>query len=242
MARKEKQKVNDLKIASGGENISYAVLPQETTALGKENDNPTNIIDFPKELTKKVEFQINDSREHHDDFMRLLFVSKVIDKDESIRIFKTLIHVEVEDDKRIVIATDGNRLHAAVVDLDLLPGNYTIRVTKKLIALQGPVEEAIKYPDWRKITPENTDDIATIDFANTDLGRDKSKLARMSHKMYSLIKKTNKLINLYYLNDLSKEPWVISLAPPGRPNAPVVFRRDSDKKMFALIMPMEPEN
>jgi hypothetical protein len=245
--KKARGRKNDsgLKMASGGEDINFNIkLLEDKPPIDGDKTNPGNIIEFPKNLSKTVEFQINDNTETHDDYMRLMFVSRVLEKYDTSQPYKSFLHVEVEDGKRMVIGSDGRRLHAAVVDLDLLPGNYTVRFDKKLIALCGPIENKeaeYDYPNWKKTIPYNPTKKADIDFAETGLKKDRLQLGMMSQKMYSLIKRTGKLINLYYLDDLSKEKWAIYVADDVE-NSPVIFKReDAKKNMFAIIMPMETE-
>jgi DNA polymerase III sliding clamp (beta) subunit (PCNA family) len=231
-----------MKKASGGEITAYEPIRGENITLSSEKNDSSNVIEFPTKLNRIAEFQINDDALTRDDFNRILFVSKALSRDrQETRLFKTLIHIELSGDKRLVIGSDGYRLHAVEVDLDLLPGNYSFRQDKHLIALGGPIEnDNIKYPDWERIMPSDAEEKLTVNFDGAGIVNDLAKLASMSHKMYSLIKKTNKLINLYFLNDLSKTSWKVSVSP-GEKNTPVVFSQDIQKKIFALIMPMNPE-
>jgi DNA polymerase III sliding clamp (beta) subunit (PCNA family) len=100
----------------------------------------------------------------------------------------------------------------------------------------------VKYPNWRKVIPKNKSEKLTLNFHNASLSKDKSTLARMSHRMYKLIKETNKLINLYFLNDLTDRSWGVYTCDDKTLNTPVMFSHKTDKEIFALIMPMDPEN
>jgi DNA polymerase III sliding clamp (beta) subunit (PCNA family) len=242
----KKEKVNEeaLKMASGGEILAYEPVTHKRISLekGVEYDS-AHILDFPKKLSGMAEFHLERNSENQDDFKRILFVSKALVRKSQgiIRTFKTFIHIEIEDDKKMAIATDGERLHGAVIACDLLPGNYLVKVTGSLIILKGPLEHEENFPNWRKIVPKNLNKKTVLNFESAYLSKKKIELAEMSHKMYKLIKTTDKLINLYYLKDLAKRCWSVYLDNDEAHNAPVVFKQDNEKEIFALIMPLKPE-
>jgi DNA polymerase III sliding clamp (beta) subunit (PCNA family) len=245
--KKIKEENSALKKVSGmGDMSGYDAMSQKIVNLNeKQDDTPINIVKFPERLDRIAEFHITDSYLTKDDFKRILFVSKALSKNEKqikSAAYKSFIHVEIEDDKKLVVATDGARLHVAEVNLDLIPGNYTIRVSKKLIALAGPIEnDDSRYPNWRKVVPKNLTERMIIDFNKTSLSKkDIDGIVEMSRTMYRLIKETNKIINLCHLDDLMKNTWSVRVDDK-MANSPVVFENSIEKSVFALIMPINPE-
>jgi hypothetical protein len=241
--RKVKERELEGKMVAGGEAIAYDAITHKRISLktGKEVE-PNNIVKFPEKPNPATEFQIPYEIKTRDDFERLVFVSKAISKDKKeTRPFKKLIHVEMVDDKKMAIATDGTRLHAAQIYLDLIPGDYTITIVKKRITLRCPIESGDTYPNWKRVIPENKSEKTVVDFTGIRLSRDRTILERMSQRMYKLIKKTGKLINLYFLNDLTDHAWVVYTGDDTK-NSPIVFSKQLEKEIFALIMPLELEN
>lgn len=254
-SRNEENVSEAYKIASGGDIVAYDPIKHKRIILNTneatdedanegENHADNKIIQYPIKTTGMAAFIIQDTITAHDDFNRILFVSKAcLKKDHTSYPFKTYIHVEEENGKKIMVSTDGIRLHAAAVDLDLLPGNYTIKTGNKSITLFGPIEsnKDNEYPNWKKVVPTDYIEKAVINFNDTSLKRDLKKLGIMSKRMYSIIKTTNKLINLYYLDDLLKETWNICI-DSNEKNSAVLFSQNNTKKIFAIIMPMNPED
>jgi hypothetical protein len=130
---KSKQKENEVmrKMAAGGETIAYDPETHKNISLEKDGKHESsNIIKFPDKLKRTVEFQIPYESRTADDFGIILFVSKAIARNKNnAPVYKTVIHVEIEDGKKLAIATDGERLHAAAIDLDLFPRDYTIKTS-----------------------------------------------------------------------------------------------------------------
>jgi hypothetical protein len=245
----KKTKINEsiFKKASGENVIAYDPIEHKTLKLVDEKDikkiNSDNIIEFQK-ISTGIEFQNSNDTRSREDFERVLFVTKALSKNKNEPIvYKTIVHVEKEENEKCtVIATDGARLHAAEVGLSLLPGNYTVHITKNIIALRGPIEnDDISYPNWKKVYPANPIEKTIVSFEEKSILKNIFEAANMSRRLYSLIKNTKKLINLYYLNDLSKGvSWKVYVSTK-MTNQPLLFKIEGNKLMFALIMPLLPE-
>jgi hypothetical protein len=194
-------RVARVKKVSGTDDIAaYDAIARERVALHKDQEDgvPDNIVPFPNKLDPIAEFHINNYSSTKDDFDRISFVARALSRDKKVievSVFKGLIHVEIEGDRKLVVATDGRRLHTAEISLDLLPGNYTIRFAKDLIALRGPMkDDYCRYQDWRKVIPENSTERAIINFRGTGLSMKNLKATEeMSIKSISLSRKQTRL-------------------------------------------------
>jgi hypothetical protein len=129
--------------------------------------------------------------------------------------------------------------------MKFIPGNYQFEIKKKKIILYGPLEadsDSGKYPDWRKLIMTDIKKCASLNFNGVGISKDIEIMGLMSLRFYRLIKSTEKIINLLYLNDLTKETWDVYLYCGPEANRPVMFKKESKKELVALIMPMTPEN
>jgi hypothetical protein len=247
MKRKIKEKNIAKKVAGMEDIVAYDAMNNKSIVLDKVKNSTadSNIINFSHASDKKREFHVY-RRYDADNYNKVLFVSKALSKDKKeIRaaLFKSLIHIDIEENKKIIIATDGQRMHMAQINVDLLPGDYNVRFDKDCIALIGPMEIVdFVYPTWRKILPSDVVKKVDINFRNTGLSKRKiSELTHMSMRMYSLIKETNKIINLCYLDDLTKDNiWSVCINEDMK-NSPVLFKHSINQDMIALIMPIDPE-
>jgi hypothetical protein len=256
MARISRKKYNSLnsgfseeqKMASG-ETITTVDFQAEEIRNEKTDKKSNNIIPFKKESDELERFEMKRSYSNQDDFNRIAFVSRALQKGvlpDMLRVrYKGLIHIEENDGKgSMVVGTNGQRLHYAEIGLALTPGEYKITVKKNDLVLSGPIksEEEFGYPNWRAIVKEDITKFGTIDFHGTSISRDLLSTGLMSKRFYSLIKATEKIINLRYLDDLSKERWDVYLYSNKELNSPVVFRQALEKTIAAVIMPLTPED
>jgi hypothetical protein len=242
------------KIASGGENISVdlnevieAEINPEEVEGEEEDKKPDNIVQFRAPYTKLIQYELEKTNANMDDIGRIIFVSKALDYDIFGIGYKGQIHVEKDEKNEagsIIVGTDGIRLHYAQIDTKIIPGDYKLSINKKCISLSGQENTGseTKYPDWRKIILSNPKEYTTIDFNGTSISNNISSTAIMSRRFYSLIKSIKKIINLKYLDDLTKEEWIVYLDEKKALNTPVMFKRACQKELVALIMPIEPED
>jgi hypothetical protein len=237
------------KIASGENNVAVDFQVENVQEENSEDENANNIIPFNRTSDGVDQFEMKKSFSNQDDFNRIVFVSKSLQKDKILDVlrvaYKGVIHVEENGEKgSIVVGTDGYRLHYAEVGLTLSPGEYKIIVRKDHLSLSGPIknEEGVMYPDWRKLIKDDLERCGSIDFHGTSLSRNIFATGLMSKKFYSLIRVTEKIINLRYLDDLSKERWDIYTDSQKELNSPLVFKQDLPKPIAAIIMPLFPED
>jgi hypothetical protein len=252
ISRKEYNALNagvmdERKIASGenitAEDFRYEPGPEDKPA----NQGKDNVIPFKKEAERPNIIELKKDFRTQDDFNRIVFVSKALQKNllDYVHAYKGVVHIEKKTDGgSIIVGTDGFRLHYAEISMELTPGEYKVDVRKNTLYLTGPVKDYSEhgYPDWRKLVKDNIEKQASINFYGTGLTRNTGVTGLMAKKFYSFIQATGKIINLRYLDDLTKANWDIYLDKDKELNSPVVFRQDLEKTMAALIMPMEPEN
>ena len=91
-------------------------------------------------------------------FGSLKWLAKALSKDET-RYQLKFIHCEVDDDKVILVTTDGRRLHKLETTLAKLPGmasgGYSIKISAREIHLIPEHGEKVgKFPNWRQVIPD----------------------------------------------------------------------------------------
>jgi hypothetical protein len=108
--------------------------------------------------------------------------------------------------------------------------------TKHEIILKGPVDEG-PFPNWKRVIPEDSLDRGSLNLERTSTGKNLSLNAGFSLAFAQLIERTGEVVNLRYLDDLSKKEWqLFSLEAKNRP---LMFKREVDgKEAVAVIMPM----
>jgi len=181
------------------------------------------MIEFSKAATDK------------DEYNALLFVLKALSTDET-RPFLMVLHVEKRRGGIRVVATDGRRLHMADLVLGIEPGDYTSLVTKMSIILKPNSEVA--FPNWRRVVPQTGAELGTLDFSAASVGKKVGPCGQMTRAVVSLVEKTHEVINVHYLDDLSKAPWTI-FGTSGSSRAVLLRRGNIDHGQTAVIMPLE---
>lgn len=85
------------------------------------------------------------------------WVAKAKGKDQ-IRKVLTILCVEkipdTEEYKRLVVATDGRRLHVAKFDGDCEPGNYRIIHANQSYMFLCADTDGMTYPKWQGVVPK----------------------------------------------------------------------------------------
>jgi hypothetical protein len=159
-------------------------------------------------LVKKVPVTFRLARlESPGDFELMSFVAKACAKTAN-EPFKTLLHVEQTRTGSRLIATDGHRMHMAVIPIKIKSGNYRPRVTKDVITLGEPVE-GVKYPSWSKAIPEAAVKRGVINLERSGLGRDRKETEKLSVALNAFTGQTGETVNLRFLEDLTKREWEV---------------------------------
>jgi hypothetical protein len=243
ITKMENNKAKVMNRASGAESVDVEETSEAIKPFSK-NENE-KIIDFPKELIKRMQYEIKKTAFNSDDFTRISFVSKALDYDKYGRRYKRIVKIEVDSDtgKRAIIGTDGKRLHIAQIDYMLPEGLYNIKIKSDGIIFQEPdpdQDEDMTYPNYKKFLYEDNDleEVCELDLISTSLTKNVSKNAAISRQFAKVLKKAEKIINIRYLDDLAKLTWKLYVPKKKGPNSALVFKIDSEKELLAMIAPM----
>jgi hypothetical protein len=188
--------------------------PETASLILNRNENPTN-------------------------FDRVAFVFKARSTNTN-RKFLTVLHVEQIKTGSRLVATDGMRLHVAEINQKIKSGDYKPIVTKDRISLGEPVE-GIVFPNWANVIPGTTRKRGTIDLADTGVGKDRNQTERLTWAFNSFVNQTGELINLRYLEDLTKKKWTI-YSQNEKHKAIVLKEAGAETSVFAVIMPLAETN
>lgn len=203
--------------------------------LTKANHNNTSLIFFKKE---PVTFQLSRT-ENPIDFERMLFVIKACSKTTANN-YKSVLHIERSRKGSRLIASDGLRMHYAEISKKINTGNYKPHVTKDLILLGKPVEK-IKFPQWSKVIPLNTEQKTVINLKDTGLRKDRKENEKLSLAFNDFLNKTGEPINIRYLEDLTKREWAV-FSQSGRKKAIVLREKSGNNgkldEPLAVILPI----
>jgi hypothetical protein len=207
--------------------------------------NPSIVRNWRKIFSKPVSQKTETKRDHGSfvinrsespvDFDRIAFVLKARSKDEK-REYLTVLHVEQTSTGSRLIATDGLRLHFAEIERKIESGEYKPAVHKDCIRLGDPVKD-IQFPNYARIIPENTIKRGVIDLTDTGMGKDRNQTERLSWVFNSFVKKTGDLINLRYLEDLTKKKWLV-YCQSEKHKAIVLKEFGAENSVFAVVMPL----
>jgi hypothetical protein len=161
--------------------------------------------------------------------------------------YESIIKVETDEESGIVtlIATDGRRLHLAQINHFIPEGYYNIMIKGDTITLQEVIDSdgKFQYPNYQKVIPgpESLKKICDLNLDKTGITKNVVKTGKMSREFAKIIKQAKKIINLRYLDDLAKIDWELYVEEK-RERSALYFKLNSDKKLFALIMPMEDDD
>jgi hypothetical protein len=192
----------------------------------------TKTIAFFKSKPAGMQFH---RKENPGDFDRLAFVLKARLR-EGVS-FATVLHVERTRIGSRLVATDGKRMHVALIGTKIKSGNYRPVMTGDIISLGEPVE-GIFFPAWNKVIPEHARKRGTINLGNTGMGKDKRQTAAMTVAFKTFIARTGEVINLGYLEDLPKTEWDI-YKEPGKLKTVMLKQQNAEQDAFAVIVPLD---
>jgi hypothetical protein len=180
-------------------------------------------------------FQIH-RKEHPDDFDRLVFVLKARLNKGASHPFTSVLHVERTGTGSRLVASDGKRMHAAVIGIKIKSGNYRPSVTKDTVSFGEPAE-GVAFPAWHKAIPAHAQKRGTVSLRDTGMGKDKARTAALTRAFKTFVAASGELINLGYLEDLPKTEWDI-YKEPGTLKTVMLKQRDAREDAIAVILPM----
>jgi hypothetical protein len=153
-----------------------------------------------------VTFQIRREK-HPEEFERTVFVIRACSRDPS-RAHLTVLHVEQTRTGSRLVGTDGMRLHVAEIAMKIPSGDYKPVLTKDTVSLGEPVT-GIMFPNWKRVIPENTRKRGVINMEDSGWGKDRNQSERLSLAFSAFLRQTGELVNLRFLEDLTKKKWSV---------------------------------
>ena len=172
------------------------------------------------------------------DFERAAFVIKACATDPRHKAL-TVLHVEQTREGSWLVASDGKRLHAALIPAKIKSGDYKPVATKETISLGEPVT-GIMFPNWRRVIPSAAIRRGTIDLAEAGWGKDRKQTEKLSVAFNDFVRQTGALVNLRYLEDLAKKRW--SVHCQRERNKAIMLKAEGETPdMVAVIMPLAGE-
>jgi hypothetical protein len=167
-------------------------------------------------------------------FERAAFVIRACSADPRRRNLSVL-HVERARSGSRLVATDGLRLHVCEIPERIQAGDYKPAVTKDLIRLAGPVT-GVMFPEWAKAVPARAIERGVINLEETGMGNDRNLTEKLSLAFNSFVRMTGAIINLRYLEDLTKTAWSVHCQSGSR--AILLKQEGAKTRAYAVILPL----
>jgi hypothetical protein len=210
-------------------------MPKKVEEIGKAASDEGPVLRLIKQIP--IVFQLR-RNENPADFDRMAFVVKAISKDPGRPHFAGL-HIEQAKTGCCIVACDGRRLHVAEISQKISSGDYKPVMTKDAISL-CQMEDEIRFPNWQKVVPDNTDKRGVIDLENAGFGKDQKQTEKLALAFNAFLRQTGETINLRYLEDLTKKPWAVYCQ--SEKGKAVILKESGSKDMvYAVMMPLPPE-
>lgn len=89
-------------------------------------------------------------------FESIKYVARAMNVDDCRAFMNGILIEEVNENEVLAVATDGKRLHTAMIVGKIEPGFYHVKANAKdivLISVEG--ENKPEYPKWRRVVPED---------------------------------------------------------------------------------------
>jgi hypothetical protein len=191
-----------------------------------------------KPVKKEYEISILSKAPSKEEFDTIRFVTKgIIKKLEPSEEYKNVVHVESFNEKRYIVGTDGSRLYGGHIKYSIDDGDYEVQSANNKYIKLVRYEMTHEYPDWKDIIFQTkTIEKGVVDLLNTGLTRNINITQKASKEFEYLVRLTNKLVNIRFVDDLPKMDWTFSTAEK---SIFVVLRpSDTNKDLFAVIMPI----
>lgn len=169
------------------------------------------------------------------DHEKITFVIKAL-SENGYGTFTSVVHVEGTRNGSRVIATDGKRIHIAILDTKIPNGNYVPLVKGYAVYLKSPSTE-ITYPAWRNVIPEQTRFKTEIDIEEFHNGVTLTGAEKLSLAYHTIIGKTGRAINVRYLGDLSEHTWKVYSEKDKTQSLVFKDSKEGDS-LFAVIAPL----
>jgi hypothetical protein len=206
-------------------------VPAKAAGLKPETKPEAKTLVFIKK--EPITFQLK-RLNNPDDFERMAFVIRACSKDPKQKPFMVL-HVEQTRTGSRLVATDGRRLHVAETALKIQGGDYNPIIAKDYIRLGEPVT-GIMFPNWAKVIPTDARKRGVINLADAGWGKSQDQTEQLTRAFNLFVRMTGCLINLRYLEDLTKKEW--SVYCQNEKNRAIMLKEEGAKmSIFAIITP-----
>jgi hypothetical protein len=166
-------------------------------------------------------------------FEKIVFVSSAVSKDESRPALLNVLIVNVNGKKnQRVIATDGKRLHSAVLyGLLFAPGMYEVTKTKYIIRMERYEKEGVVFPpNWEYVIPK----AKTFEQLFNSNISDSDEIEKMFFKLGKLNKGR---CALRYFKDMIKMPGKFANVLTVKDDEHPIVKIESGE-CFAIVMPI----
>ena len=198
--------------------------PRPMPPSGRKKPIPPRYIS-PNEITAIYCFSPSLNKVEYE---KVLFVLRACERNSG-KPFTNALHVESLKSGSRLVATDGKRLHAAMVRTKIEPGDYKPIVSGNMIRLGMPVTD-INFPDWKRVVPKETVRRGYIDLGRTAIG----DMHRLSAHFTKL---TGEKVNPNYLMDLTMNAWGV-YCQNEKGKALLLKEYGAERETFAVIMPL----
>ena len=192
---------------------------------------PVNSPPMPvrrKSTVRKTAAHVFTLARNKEEFEKIIFVLRAIDKIGSMA-FTKVLHVEPAETGSRLIATDGKRMHVAEIGTRIKQGDYKPAITKDAIKLGMPVSN-INFPNWKRVVPTNVVRLGCINPETAAAGEIKG-VSRSIERL------SGERVNADYLADLTKNPWVV-YRQKEKHKALLLKEYGAKKETYAVIMPL----
>jgi hypothetical protein len=166
-------------------------------------------------------------------YLDLAWLYEATSDDETRYFMKDMLHVETEQDKKILVTTDGRRLHLLrTEDKVFEDGDYDMEKRADYITLSKRPETgegSIAFPNWREVVPEQTAELYK------GISVNKKDMASCLYPLYNI----GINVAVEYIEALSGWEWDIFIATHKQPVTSncLIFTSVLKNEKMAMIMP-----
>jgi hypothetical protein len=142
-----------------------------------------------------------------------------------------IIHVETDGGQKVLVATDGRRLHKLTLNYyesDISEGDYTVVKKSDIITLTPKTD--IQFINWQRVIPERKTEL----YRNERIDVKANRYTDIAFTVYKL-NRIGIVVRHDFIKALSGFTWTISQAT-GKRSGALFFECENH---LALIMPMQ---
>jgi DNA polymerase III sliding clamp (beta) subunit (PCNA family) len=196
------------------------------------------MVDTPKPETKPKPYELYQGIKGDVDFNLFKFISRGISKEKSARDFEKVIHVEIYKNKKYIVVTDGRRIYLAETNHPIEEGNYHVEKNVAKYIKLVPCDLLRPYPKWSRYMEYPIEKVGKIDLYSTSLTRNVNANQKASVEFEYLVRTTNKLVNIRFVDDLPKLDWDFYKCKNNKLKHITLKATHVDRDLRAIIMPI----